>query len=104
MEDRTRVKAGLEAQLEKFAAEDKAISVEIQGFEARIKEAEAKLKDREKEKLGSKATLAAMEIELQSTAQQVFAANFSLSPVIGRDLRPSARACRRRHQKQNLGN
>ncbi len=65
------MRAGFEAQLEKFAAEDKAISVEIQGFEVRIKEAEAKVKDREKEKLGTKATLAALEIELQSSVQQV---------------------------------
>ncbi len=71
VEERTRVQAGFEAQLEKFAAEDKAISVEIQGFEIRIKEAELKLKEKEKDKLGTKATLAALEIELQSSMQQV---------------------------------
>jgi hypothetical protein len=71
LEDRTRVQAGFEAQLDKFAAEEKAVSVEIQGFEIRIKEAEVKLKEREKDKLGTKATLAALEIELQSSLQQV---------------------------------
>lgn len=37
----------------------------------RIKEAEVKLKEREKDKLGTKASLAALEIELQSSMQQV---------------------------------
>ncbi len=66
-----RVRAGFEEAMAKFAADDKAISVEIQGFEARIKEAEALMKAREKEKLGTKATLAALEIELNSSTQQV---------------------------------
>ena len=65
------MRAGFEAQLDKIAAEEKTISVEIQGFEMRIKEAEVKLKEREKDKLGTKASLAALEIELQSSMQQV---------------------------------
>lgn len=76
MEERARVRAGFEAQMEKLASEDKAICVEIQGYEARLKEAEAKLKDREKEKLGTKATLAALEIELQSSVHQVRTSNY----------------------------
>ena len=65
------MRTGFEAQLDKIAAEEKIISVEIQGFEMRIKEAEVKLKEREKDKLGTKASLAALEIELQSSMQQV---------------------------------
>ena len=72
------MQAGFEAQLDKFAAEDKTISVEIQGFEVRIKEAELKLKEKEKDKLGTKATLAALEIELQSSMQQVLTFAFKL--------------------------
>jgi hypothetical protein len=52
------------------------MTVEIQVFEARLKEAEARMKDREKEKLCAKATFAAMEIELQSSTQQVVDAKF----------------------------
>jgi hypothetical protein len=66
--------------MEKFAADEKAISVEIQGFEVRIKEAEALMKSREKEKLGTKASLAALEIELNSSTQQVIRTFVQLKP------------------------
>ena len=71
LDERARTRAGLEQQLEKCEADDKAMAAEIHGFELRIKEAEARVKDKEKEKLGTKATLAALEIELQSSAQQL---------------------------------
>lgn len=75
-----RARAGFAAEMEKFAADEKAISVEIQGFEVRIKEAEALMKSREKEKLGTKASLAALEIELNSSTQQVIRTFVQLKP------------------------